>query len=150
MTNSRVLNKRAGGFTLLELMIVGVIVGVLAMIALPWYSDYVKRGQIQDGTTTLSDAQVKMEQFFQDNHSYAGANCPNPNPTKYFNYGTCAGGILTSSTATTYTVTATGITGGPLDGFTYTINQNGAKSSKSPWTNNASVACWITRKGDSC
>ena len=140
MTNSRGLNKRAGGFTLLELMIVCVIVGVLAMIALPSYSDYVKRGQIQDGTTALSDGAVKMEQWFQDNHTYAGGPCPGN--TQYFTYSGCA-----AATAAGYVITATGA--GNLTGFTYTINESAAKTSTTPWGPGLKP-CWILRKGDTC
>lgn len=151
MTNSRGLKKRASGFTLLELMIVGVIVGVLALIALPSYSDYVKRGQIQDGTTALSDGAVKMEQCFQDAspHSYAGCACPAstpgcacPTPTQYFAYA-CA-----PATATLFTITATGSSN--LTGFTYTIDQGGNRTSTTPWATGGAKPCWIQRKGDTC
>jgi type IV pilus assembly protein PilE len=95
-----VLKARSAGFTLLEVMIVCVIVGVLAASALPSYSDYVKRGQIQDGTTALSNGAVKMEQFFQDNRSYVGGPCPDP--TTFFTF------VCDPKTATAFTITATG------------------------------------------
>lgn len=141
--NSRGLKNRAGGFTLLELMIVGVIVAVLAAIALPSYSDYVRRGQIQDGTSALSDGAVKFEQCYQDAspHSYAGCACPAT--TQYFTY-TCA-----PATAVLFTITANGIAGSSLAGFQYTIDQGGNRTSTTPWKSGKQL-CWILRKGDAC
>ena len=140
MTDSRYLKARSAGFTLLELMIVCVIVGVLAAIALPSYSDYVKRGQIQDGTTALSNGAVRMEQFFQDgSHTYAGGPCPAT--TQFFTYAGCA-----DATATTFLITATGKDS--LTGFSYTIDQAGVRKSTTPWGN--STTCWVIRKGGTC
>ena len=148
MTNSRCLKSRSAGFTLLELMIVCVIVGVLAAIALPSYSDYVKRGQIQEGTAALSDAQVKMEQYFQDNHTYVGYTtfpCSAGAATQYFTYA-CA---PVAGPPPAFLITATGQ--GNLTGFTYTINELGARASTTPtgWGNGLQP-CWVIRKGDTC
>ena len=62
-----------GGFTLIELMVVIVVIGILAGIGFPAYQDYVKRGKITEAISSLSDMSVKMEQYFQDNRTYAGA-----------------------------------------------------------------------------
>ncbi|MEG1455426.1 MAG: type IV pilin protein, partial [Comamonas sp.] len=43
---------------------------ILAAIALPSYSEYIKRGQIVEGITPLADMGAKMEQFYQDNRTY--------------------------------------------------------------------------------
>lgn len=126
------------GFTLIELMIVVVIVAILASIGIPAYSDYVTRGKLVEGTSALSDGRVKMEQFFQDNRTYAGGPCPAA--TTNFTY------VCGNLTATTYTITATG-TGG-LSAFSYTIDQNNTKTSATPWGNGAT--CWIMKKGDTC
>jgi type IV pilus assembly protein PilE len=128
----------SAGFTLIEVMIVVAIVAILAGIALPSYLDYVRRGQIQEGTTFLADGRVKMEQFFQDNHTYDNGPCPGA--TKYFTFG-CVDDL------TTFTITATGKDS--LNGFVYTINQAAAQSSTTVWTSGTN-GCWIVRKGDTC
>lgn len=126
------------GLTLIELMITVAIIAIVAGLALPGYNDYVKRGQIQEGTTFLSDGRVKMEQFFQDNRMYAGGPCPAA--TKYFTY------VCDPATAAGFTITATGA--GRLTGFSYTINQSAVQTSTTPWGNGAT--CWILKKGDTC
>lgn len=77
------------GFTLIELMITVAITGVLASIAVPSYQDYVRRGQVVEAPTYLSDYRVKMEQYFQDFKNYGstgtgtcaiGTNAPSWNP----------------------------------------------------------------------
>jgi type IV pilus assembly protein PilE len=136
--------KTKNGFTLVELMTVVAVIGILAAIAYPSYNDYVIRGKLAEGTSALSDGRVKMEQFFQDNRTYAGG--PAPAATTYFTYS--AG----TPTATTYTLTATGI--GSLNVFVYTINQNNAKGTTAAPTGWAAATmpatCWITRKGGVC
>ncbi|MDH5343365.1 MAG: prepilin-type N-terminal cleavage/methylation domain-containing protein, partial [Betaproteobacteria bacterium] len=99
--------KRENGFTLIELLIVIAIIGVIAAIAVPQYSDYLTRSKLAEATGTLSEHRVRMEQYFQDNRTYVGACTAGtvaPLPTgRYFVYD-C--GV---PTPTTYTVTATGV-----------------------------------------
>lgn len=130
--------KAQNGFTLVELMIVVAIIGILSAVAVPAYNDYVTRGKLAEATSALSDGRVKMEQFFQDNRTYAGGTCPAA--TTYFNFA------CSNLTATTYTITATGI--GNLSTYSYTINQTNTKSSNTPWGNSAT--CWVIKKGGAC
>ena len=61
------INKSRGqGFTLIELMIVVMIVGVLAAIAFPSYDQYMLRGKRAEGRALLMDAASKMEKHYGD------------------------------------------------------------------------------------
>lgn len=144
--------QRAKGFTLVEVMIVVVVLGILATIALPAYRDYVLRGKLTEAFTNLSDWRVRMEQFYQDNRRYdngsggCGAAGPAAGSAKYFTY-TCVPG---AAPAQTFTASATGT--GDLAGFTFTIDQaNNKVTTAVPagWSG-ASAACWVRRKDGSC
>ncbi|MDD5336442.1 MAG: pilin [Rhodoferax sp.] len=52
--------KLEAGFTLIELMIVMAIVGVLASLALPAYSDYVIRAKVSEGLSLAAPAKTMV------------------------------------------------------------------------------------------
>ena len=141
------------GFTLIEVMIVVAIVAILTMIALPAYTDYVRRGRIPEATSSLSSQQVKMEQWFQDNQTYyttstnTACGVAVPTTTTYFTFSCVA------SSATKFVLTATGIAGGTMAGYVYTIDESGNRTSAitgvGGWTATSST-CWITNKGGVC
>lgn len=131
---------RTKGFTLIEIMVAVAIVGILAAIALPNYTDYVRRGKIQEATTNLADNRVRMEQYFQDNRTYVGYVL-STGDAKYFDYSLV-------SDANTYTITANGKETQGMDGYQYTVNQINAKTSAVPGGTGAT--CWIIKKDDTC
>src|SRR5687767_7701056 len=135
---------RARGFTLIEIMIAIVVVGILTAIALPQYNEFVTR----------------MEQFFQDNRTYTsgGAACgvtappappaPGHDPNAAFDL-TCGG-----ADATGYALSATGRSSKGMGAFTYTLTIAGGVLTKATttvpagWT--AAANCWVTRKNGEC
>ncbi len=62
---------RQKGFTLIELMIVVVIVGILASIALPSYQEYVRRSHRGAAQSEMMDIANREQQFLLANRAYA-------------------------------------------------------------------------------
>jgi type IV pilus assembly protein PilA len=67
------MQKAQQGFTLIELMIVVAIIGILAAIAIPAYSDYTARAQASDAFVTLDGVKTTISAAMSDDP--AAANC---------------------------------------------------------------------------
>lgn len=135
------------GFTLIEVMITVAIVGILAAIAMPSYTNYLRRGELPEAFTQLSTYRITLEQYYQDNRNYGlttcgeGAIATNPPGTKYFTYG-CR--LLNSGQG--YELKATG-TGTRTTGYDYTLNQNNERytTQYADADYTTEKPCWLTR-----
>ncbi len=59
--------KTQKGFTLIELMIVVAIIGILAAVAIPAYSDYLKRAQVTEAIGLMGGLKGPAEEFAGSN-----------------------------------------------------------------------------------
>ncbi|MDO9695046.1 MAG: prepilin-type N-terminal cleavage/methylation domain-containing protein [Candidatus Latescibacteria bacterium] len=60
------------GFTMIELMVVVVIVGVLAAIAVPMYGKYVKNARLTEATSRIGEVVTAAKSWAIENESAAG------------------------------------------------------------------------------
>lgn len=144
---------KSKGFTLIEVMIVVGIVGILAAIAIPSYSAYSTRGKVVEAVSPLADMQAKLEQFFLDRRTYAGACAagtlaPLPLATANFTFA------CPTLTAVTYRVNATGR--GSMTGFEYRLELVNGVATRSTtslpagWTTPNPNTCWALKRDGSC
>ncbi len=66
---NKLRKKAQEGFTLVEILIVVVIIGILASVAIPTYLDYVKRSYAADANVQLKNIVENAEIYLQENGS---------------------------------------------------------------------------------
>lgn len=139
--------SRMLGLTLLELMAVVMVIGILGMIAIPSYRQYVMRAQRVEAKSALMQLQTNQERYYLANRTYGtvaqlvAANL------------LAAGGVsergtyaitITGADATGYLATATPRAGGAYDMqndvqcTTFTINAQGVRGA----TGTTAATCW--------
>lgn len=111
------MTKTQAGMTLIELIVVMVIIGILAAIAIPSYRQYVIRSQRVDATSGLLRLATAQEKFYLQNNTYATqAQIATAPPGGLGIAGTEHGWYtlaITASSAAGFTATAVPVAGGP-------------------------------------
>lgn len=128
--STRLAFYRAGGFTLIELMVVVAVVAILASIALPSYQEQVRKSRRGQAKVDLVELAQVLERRHTVNNSYAGALPFSTSPregsaTTHYNItpGTIAAG------AQAFQLTATPVGGQAKDRCgTLTLSHTGAKA----------------------
>ncbi|MDR1995502.1 type IV pilin protein [Azonexus sp.] len=121
LSMTRRFEKR--GFTLIEMMVVIVIVGILASFAYPSYMESVRRARRTDATRALMEAAAAMERYFSQHQSYADATLGTGANDVYRN--TSQDGFYTLSFGANPTAAAYSLVATPVAGTTQASDQCG-------------------------
>lgn len=66
--------KCASGFTLVELVIALVILGVLVSIAIPAYSSYIAQTKVSEAVSFARVAKLSVSEYYQQTGSFPSSN----------------------------------------------------------------------------
>ncbi|OZB06294.1 MAG: type IV pilin [Idiomarina sp. 34-48-12] len=124
------VEKKLSGMTLIELMIVVAIIGIIAAIAYPNFTDYVKQGRRADAMGELMKLQMAQEEYRLRNTSYATiADLGFTSSSEFYTFS------VSNLGAETYTLTATakGAQVSDTECATMSINQNDQKTPTTCW-----------------
>lgn len=135
------MNSKQKGFTLLEMLITVLIIGILASIAIPNYQAQVQNTRRSDARIALIETAQKLERCFAQFGSYNHANCSVSAPT--VDHYTIA--ILTR-TASTYTLSAAASSSGAQHSDTHcatlTFDHTGQQAAINSEGNASAADCW--------
>jgi len=133
-------NKTTAGFTLIEVMVTLAIISILAAIAVPSYTEYVKKSRRADAKAGLLNVQMAQEKYRANHISYgtlAQIGVPTTSPDGNYTLS------VADQSASRYTATATrtGKQSGDKCGD-YSINQAGTKAIANAYTGYDAAKCW--------
>lgn len=131
MITMRIKNHRSStelsarfGFTIMELAIVGTIIAIIAMIALPNYMRAIERSNCAQGMHQVKTLRQAALAYFRERQTFTGMTI--------VNLGTLVGETFTNNADWSYVVTVTGPNSftvqasrlrGPWTGDIITVNQ---------------------------
>jgi len=119
------------GFSLIELMIVIAIIAILASIALPAYSKFIRKGHRTDALAVITALQLEQQRLRSSCPSYAttiantgtASNCTDPAAPVLSSLGyTAASGVVDSDDDIHYKIT---LSAASATGYTFTATPQG-------------------------
>jgi type IV pilus assembly protein PilE len=141
------------GFTLIELIVAMVVIGILAAIAIPNYQDYIRRSRRADAQAFMMEVAARQQHFLVDRRAYStsiidpaaagGLAMTIPNRvadfyTVSFNDGVNPDTVNNAATPPTFTVFAVPRNAQAGDSCgTLGLTQNGVRSATG-----ATAGCW--------
>lgn len=133
--------KRIKGFSLIELMIAVVIVGILAAVAIPSYQNYVIKANRAAAQAFMMDVASREKQYLLDARAYApdlatlynvasDAEAVPPEVLRHYS-GCCS--IVVGAAPPSFTVTATPTSSQQTADGELMLNSSGAKTPADKW-----------------
>ncbi|MFH1416140.1 MAG: prepilin-type N-terminal cleavage/methylation domain-containing protein [Elusimicrobiota bacterium] len=119
--------KKKMGFTLIELVVVLVIIGILSIIAVPMYRGYVGRAMASEGRALLGAVAGSEKIYFAEYGVFLLVNLTGHDPeldvdstmnTYFRSYS-----VALTNTSLGFEATTSGVTGGGAEGITVTFDQ---------------------------
>ena len=127
--------RRSAGFTLIEVMVTVVIVGILTAVALPSYRAHIMKGKRSAAQAQMMDIANREEQFLLANRVYAAKTALETSGyalpatlAAVYTYDVA----LDTGTVPGYTITFTATNGQTSDG-NLSLTSGGVKSPSNKW-----------------
>jgi type IV pilus assembly protein PilE len=137
--------QQQGGFSLIELLVAIVVLGLLLSIAVPNYSAYVERSRRSDARAALLEIASAQERIYFERNQYSAAIADVWAHQEGGSYVSSEGYytltvVLTDKDPNRFTATATarGRQSGDEDCASFAIDDTGLKSA----TGDAADTCW--------
>lgn len=134
--------RKAKGFTLVELVIVIVIVGILSIVAVPIYRGYTRKAMATEGKALLGTIQTAQKVYFAEYANFYNAGTASfveildvdARPNKYFTSFTVTSNG--SGSGASFQASTTGIGGASGISLTLDAKQSGAPTFTDSGLNN--------------